>query len=276
MRIRIAVASVTTLLVMVFLLPGCNSKKENEGPGTEVIEKTYKINPNATLRIDNPRGSVTIRGIDGSDAQLRAVKSASSATHLKDITVNMTAGPGDILIKTAFLRQKNQPFFAGGWSVDYTLSVPRSARIARLDVDEGKVSIEGMQNTDVLQGMEDTDIQANVVDGQLEIRNCCGNIKAGVGNGAIDLIYGRCDRPRYYSDVQVLNGNVRVSIARGAPFHVHGETVNGKIVNELGDTVQLNGAPQRKIDVSVGTGRRCDIAIHVTSGDITVVTADSE
>src|SRR4030095_11844151 len=99
MRIQIAAAFVTTVLVMVFLLPGCNSKKENEGPGTEVIEQTYKINPNASVRIDNPRGSVTIRGTDGSDAQLQAVKSASSAAHLKDITVNVTAEPGDILIK---------------------------------------------------------------------------------------------------------------------------------------------------------------------------------
>ena len=267
MRIRIAVASVTTLLVMVFLLTGCNSKKENEGPGTEVIEQTYKINPNASLRIDNPRGSVTIRGTDRLDAQLRAVKSASSAAQLKDITVNVTAEPGDILIKTSFLRQKNQPFFAGGWSVDYTLLVPHSARIARLDVDDGNASIEGIQNADV---------RANLVNGRLEIRNCCGDLKVSVANGALDLTYPRCEGPYFSADVQVLNGNVRLSIERGASFRVRGETVNGKIVNELGDTVQLNGAPQRKLDVSVGTSRRCDIAIHVTSGDITVVNADSE
>ena len=267
MSIRMAVASVTTVLVMVFLLPGCNSKKENEGPGTEVIEQTYKINPNASLRIDNPRGSITIRGTDRSDAQLRAVKSASSAAQLKDITVNVTADPGDILIKTAFLRQKNQPFFAGSWSVDYTLLVPRDARIPRLDVDDGNVSIEGIQNADV---------RANVVNGRLEVRNCCGDLKVSVANGALDLIYDRCEGPYFSADAQVLNGNARLSIARGASFRIRGETVNGKIVNELGDTVQLNGAPQRKIDVSVGTKRRCDITIQVTSGDITVVNADSE
>src|SRR5436190_21467693 len=100
MRIRIAVASVTTLLVMVFLLTGCNSKKENEGPGTEVIEQNYKINPNASRRIDNPRGSVTIRGTDGSDVHLRAVTSAARAAQLREITVHVTAQPGDILIKT--------------------------------------------------------------------------------------------------------------------------------------------------------------------------------
>jgi hypothetical protein len=252
---------------MVFLLPGCNSKKETEGPGTEVIEQTYKVNPNASLRIDNPRGSVTIRGTDGSDAQLRAVKSASSAARLKDITLNVTAGPGDILIKTAFLRQKNQPFFAGGWSVDYTLLVPRSTRIARVDVDDGNVSIQGIQNADV---------RANVVNGRLDVRNCCGDLKVSVANGALDLTYQRCEGPYFSADAQVLNGNARLSIARGASFRIRGETVNGKIVNELGHTVQFSGTPQPTIDVSVGKSRRCDIAIHVTSGDITVVSVDSE
>ena len=265
--IRIAVPTVTTGPALVLLLAGCSPKKEIERPADEVIEQTYKINPNASLRIDNPRGSVTIRGTDRLDAQLRAVKSASSAAQLKDITVNVTAEPGDILIKTSFLRQKNQPFFAGGWSVDYTLLVPHSARIARLDVDDGNASIEGIQNADV---------RANLVNGRLEIRNCCGDLKVSVANGALDLTYPRCEGPYFSADAQVLNGNTRLSIERGASFRVRGETVNGKIVNELGDTVQLNGAPQRKLDVSVGTSRRCDIAIHVTSGDITVVNADSE
>src|SRR5436309_10140937 len=98
---RIAVPLVTTGPALVFLLAGCSPKKEIERPADEVIEQTYKINPNASLRMDNPRGSVTIRGTDGSDVQLRAVKSASSAAQLKDITVNVTAEPGDILIKTS-------------------------------------------------------------------------------------------------------------------------------------------------------------------------------
>ena len=62
---------------------------------------------------------------------MHAVKSASSAAQLKNITVDVTAEPGDVLIKTAFLRQKNMPFYAGTTAVDYTLSVPRTARIAR-------------------------------------------------------------------------------------------------------------------------------------------------
>jgi hypothetical protein len=264
-RIRIALAAIATVLALALLLTGRSSKKESERPADEVIDQTYKVNADASVRITNPRGSVAIRGADTSEVRMRAVKSAPGAAQLKDITVDVTAEPVDILIKTAFLRQKKMPLFAGASAVNYTLSVPRNIRIPRVDVDDGKVSIEGIQNADV---------RANVVNGQLEIRNCCGNVKVAVANGGLDLVYGRCEGPYFSADAQILNGNARLSIARGAALRVHCETVNGKIANNLDPTVELNEQSSRKIDLSLGTGRRSDLTVRVTSGDITIVAAE--
>jgi hypothetical protein len=264
-RIRIALAAIATVLALALLLTGRSSKKESERPADEVIEQTYKVNADASLRIANPRGSVAIRGADTAEVRMHAVKSASSAAQLKNITVDVTAEPADILIKTAFLRQKNMPFYAGTTAVNYTLSVPRTARIARLDLDDGKASIEGIQNADV---------RANVVNGQLEIRNCCGNLKVAVANGGLDIVYGRCEGPYFSADAQILNGNARLSIARSAALRVHAETLTGKITNSLDTTVELNGQSSRKIDLSLGTGRRSDVTVRVTSGDITIVAAE--
>jgi len=263
--IRIAITPVTTVLAHVLLLAGCNSKKEIERPADEVIEQTYKVEPNATVRIANPLGSVAIRGEDISEVRMRAVKSASSAAQLKDITVDVTAEPGDVLIKTAFPRQKKLPFFAGTSAVDYTLWVPHSARIARVDVDDGNVSIEGIQNADV---------RANVVNGQLDVRNCCGDLKVAVANGGLDISYGRCEGPYFSADAQVLNGDAHISIVRGAALRVRAETLNGKIINDIAPTVELNGQPSRKVDIPLGAGRRCELTARVTSGDITIVAAE--
>jgi DUF4097 and DUF4098 domain-containing protein YvlB len=71
-----------------------------------------------------------------------------------------------------------------------------------------------------------------------------------------------------------LDGNARLSIARGAALRVHAETVTGKITNSLDTTVELNGQSSRKIDLSLGTGRRSDVTLRVTSGDITIVPAE--
>jgi DUF4097 and DUF4098 domain-containing protein YvlB len=264
-KIRTAIALVTAAPALLVVLLSCKPKPKTELPANEVIEQTYKVLPDASVRIANPRGSVTIRGTDASEVQMRAVKSASSAAELNDINVNVSAEPGDVLIKTAFLPQKKKPFFAGSGAVDYTLSVPRTARITRLDVDDGKVSIEGIQSTD---------IRANVVDGKLVIRNCCGNLKVSVGNGALDLFFGRCEGPYFSADAQILNGNVRLSVARGAALRVSGETLNGKIMNNTGAMVGLNGQLLRKIDLPLGNGRRCNVTVRVTSGDITIVAAE--
>src|SRR5438046_7472592 len=176
-RIRIAVAAIAIVLALALLLIGRSSKKESERPADEVIEQTYKVNADASLRITNPRGSVAIRGEDTPEVRMRAVKSAPGAAQLKDITVDVTAEPVDILIKTAFLRQKKMPLFAGASAVNYTLSVPRNIRIPRVDVDDGEVSIEGIQNAEV---------RANVVNGHLNIRNCCDNVKVAAWNGCVD------------------------------------------------------------------------------------------
>jgi DUF4097 and DUF4098 domain-containing protein YvlB len=132
-------------------------------------------------------------------------------------------------------------------------------------LDDGNVSIEGIQ---------DADVRANVVNGQLNIRNCCGNLKVAVANGGLDLIYGRCEGPYFSADAQILNGNARLSIARGAALRVHCETVNGKITNNFDSMVELNGLSSRKVEMSLGDGRRSDITVRVTSGDITIVAAE--
>src|SRR5260370_40022834 len=172
---------------------------------------------------------------------------------------------GEMLVKTGVVRQKRMPVFAGASAVNYTLSVPHNIRVPRVDVDDGKVSVEGIKNADV---------RANVVNGQLEIRNCCGNVKVAVANGGLDLVYGRCEGPYFSADAQILNGNARLSIARGAALRVPCETVDGKITNNLDPTVELNEQSSRKIDLSLGTGRRSDLTVRVTSGDITIVAAE--
>ena len=77
MNIQIAVSLVTAALGPLLFLPGC--KPKNDLAANEVIEQTYKVEPNATLRIANGRGSVTIRGTDQSEVRMRAMKTAPSA-----------------------------------------------------------------------------------------------------------------------------------------------------------------------------------------------------
>ena len=148
----------------------------------------------------------------------------------------------------------------------YVLIVPRTVKIARLELYDGKVLIEGMQGEDV---------RANVVDGQLAVRDCCGNIHVTIANGDLDLSYEHCGQRPFLAEAQITRGNARVSIPRDASFHVQAQTANGKISNDF-DMVQVNGPSVRKIDVSVGPDARSELAVRVTTGDISIAAAQSD
>jgi hypothetical protein len=163
------------------------------------------------------------------------------------------------------------PVFPGGATVDYTLSVPHTARIARLDIDDGKVSIDGIQGSNTPgNDVNSGDVRANLVNGDLAIRNCCGDLKVAIGNGSLDLAYGACEGSRFAADAQVLQGNVHLSITPGASFRVRGETMGGKITNNFAGTSQVNEQMSRKLDMSLVTRPLCDVTLRVTSGDIVI------
>jgi DUF4097 and DUF4098 domain-containing protein YvlB len=247
------------ILSALLLVTGCS--KELDRPGTEVLEQTYKIDPTARLSIRNLSGSISIRGADTAEFKLQATKKTTSAAQLKNINISVAAEAGSMSISTSVLPQKKRLLLGGTNTVDYVLVVPRTVKIARLELDDGKVLIEGMEGEDV---------RANVVDGQLTVRNCCGNIHVAIANGNLDLSYDHCGQQLFFAEAQITHGNARVSIPRDASFHARAQTTKGKIVNDFADMVQVNGQSVRKIDVSVGPNALFELAVRVTTGDISI------
>lgn len=252
------------LLSALLLMTGCGQKLEQAG--TEVMEQTYPLDPTARLTIRNLSGSISIRGADAAELKLHATKKAASAAQLKNINISVSAETGSISISTSVLSQKNRSLLSGTSTVDYVLVVPRTVKIARLELEDGNVLIEGMEGEDV---------RATVVDGQLTVRNCCGNIHVAIANGDLDLAYEGCGQQTFLADAQITHGSARVSIPRDASFHVRAQTATGKIANDFAEMVEVNGQSVRKIDVSVGPDARSQLAVRVTTGDIRIAAVGS-
>lgn len=249
------------------LLCACGSGKE--GAALEVIEQKYQVDPAGSIRINDPHGSISIHGTDSTEMKLHATKVAARADQLKNIAVSVAAQPNDILIKTNFIRQKGKPFLGGGDRVDYDLSIPRTLKITRLDVDDGKVVIESMQTSE---------LRANVVDGQLELRNCRGDIHVAVQNGDLSVVSSRDDGTSQPSltEGHVLHGTLTFSAPRKASFHLRAETIYGNITSAFAQTVEVNGGPLRKIDVSSGQSRRSEVQLQVMTGNIIIADTTAE
>lgn len=246
--------------VVSILFAGCSPKVE--GPRTEVFERTYEIDPEAGLSIRNTDGSIIIHGTEAASLKLKTIKKASNGEELKGINVTAIAEGKSVSITTKFISQKNKALSSGSRTVDYTIELPRTVNLTRVDLDNGKVLIDGMRAQD---------LHAAVVDGQLAIRNCCGNANVSVANGVLDLYYEPCEQRTFLVDAQMTNGNASVLIGRGASFRIQAETMAGKIINELGDMANLNGQSTRRVDVSTGNNVvHHEIKLRVTTGDIKI------
>jgi DUF4097 and DUF4098 domain-containing protein YvlB len=247
------------MLSAVLLVCGCS--KQLDRASTEVLEKTYPIDPKARLTIRHLSGSVSIRGSDTEELKLQATKRGGSPAQLKNININVVAETGAVSISTSTVPEKKGSRRGPASTVDYVLVVPRTITIARLDLEEGKVLIEGMEGDDV---------RANVVDGQVSIRNCSRNIYVALANGDLDLSYEDWADAPFTAYAQITHGNARISIPRDASFHARAQTATGKISNDFADMVQVKGGSLQKIDISVGPNGGHELAVRVTTGDITI------
>jgi hypothetical protein len=253
------------MLSASLLLPGCG--RELERTGTEVMEQTYQVDPAARLSISNLKGSISIRGADTTELQFRATKTTEKVAQLNDINISVAAEAGSISISTSILPQKRSPV-GGTGSVDYVLVVPRTVHIVRLELEEGKVLIEGMEGEDV---------RANVVDGQVILRNCCGDIHVAIANGDLDLSYQDCAPQRsFVADAQLTLGDARILLPPAASVRVRAATVTGKLANDFADMVEINGRPTQKIDMLVGPNARSQLNVRVTTGDIRIAAVERE
>ena len=244
------------------LLFGSGCSKQLDRTSIEVVEQTYPVDPAARLTVRNLSGSISIRGAETSELKLRATKKAASTEQLRNISINVAAETGSVSIATSVVPQKKRAPLGATGTVDYELIVPRTARIARLDLEDGTVLVEGMAGDDV---------RANVVDGQLTLRNCYANLHVAIANGDLDLSFDRFGPRPLFAEAQVTHGNARLSIPQDASFHARAQTLKGKVANDFADIVDVNSRLLHKIDLAIGANARSELAVNVTTGNIQIV-----
>lgn len=240
------------------LLNGCGSRTARITEEAPI--QTYKVEATAILRIRNPNGSVMIHGSDRKDLELQTRKEGGNKSQLSDMSINVSEQKGSLSITTNVVREKNKALSLATGKVHYTLVVPRTMKIGRIDVDDGDVSIDGMQGEYV---------RVNVVDGKVAIQASCGDIQVGIANGALELGYSECKQP-LVADAQITAGTARISIPTETSLKIRAETLVGQIINQLGDNVEVNGSASRKVNLSLGSGARSEVKVRVTTGDITI------
>ena len=110
------------------------------------IHQTYSLTPDGRVELDNINGPVHISTWDRSEVKIDAVKYAGTKERLDEASIEIDSGKDYLSIRTKY-PDHDQTFNWGSRNnpagVEYTLTVPRSARLDEIKLINGSLDITG-------------------------------------------------------------------------------------------------------------------------------------
>jgi hypothetical protein len=228
----------------------------------ETFEQFYTIEPTANVTIKNGDGAVRIYGAGANEIRVQAIKRAYTPSRLKQIAVNVFVQPGSVSIETNSPKKQTWGLFDRSATVEYTIVVPQTANISRLELGNGEILVDGMHGQSV---------QARLGSGLVFDHNCFGNVEFSVGRGAVTLAYDWWEPGKFSIETEIAQGNVWAFLPSDAAFHLIAETLEGKIANDFEERGERAAQETTKVDTLIHGGGEVAIKVHVSEGNIKVV-----
>ena len=211
----------------------------------ETFDQSYKIEPTANVSIRNRDGVVRVYGSRANDMRVQAIKRAYTPSRLKQIMVNVSVQPGSISVETNFPPKPTWGLFDRSGTVEYTIVVPETANISRLESGSGDVLVEGMRGQS---------LHAQLERGRMLARNCFSNAVFSLGHGTFTLAYEWWEPGKFSVQANVANGNALAFLPSAAAFHLIAETLHGKVASDFVERNDRRAEQISKVDTLVHGG----------------------
>jgi len=228
-----------------FLVLAMQAHASEQGSETEEFHQTYPLAANGRVELSNINGAVHISGWDRNQVKVDAVKHAWSKKRLDEARIKINSSENSISIRTEY-PDHNHTFWNDGQhdqpaSVEYTLTVPRNARLDTIDLVNGSLDLEGVSG----------EIKASCVNGKLAAHNLGGRADLSTVNGKLEANVERLESPLEVSSV---NASVLVTLPSDAKADLEASTVNGSISDDFGLPVTKHQFVGRDLRGELGGG----------------------
>jgi len=198
---------------------------DKTGRLTEEFHQTYTLAADGRVQLENINGSVHITAWDRNEVKVDAVKSANSQERLDEAKIQVDARQDHISIRTEY-PQHDHTFNNNGWnnpaSVEYTLMVPRNARLDEINLINGGLDLTGIGG----------EVRASCINGSLNAQGLVGRAKLSTINGRLEAQFERLSGPPI--ELSSVNGSVALTLPSDAKAELEASTVHGGISNEFG------------------------------------------
>jgi len=226
----------------------------------DVVEKTFPLDPSGTLSLRSIDGIVEIVGTDSREVTIFATKKAFSPERLNAIAIRIDARSDAISIETTSPPEPSHHFMDRSGTVEYSINLPQTARIARVELPNGEL---------VINGMRGASITASLGTGQLVTQNCFCDQIIHVKQGTLNVFFDWSETRPISIDAAIADGNALARIPTDASFQLHAVAKQGNVWSDFmqgrkqGDASEINevigDAPATKLNVRADDGN-----IHIS------------
>lgn len=215
----------------------------------EELHRTIPLAAQGRITLENVSGAVKITAWDRNEVKLDAVKRAYSRERLEEAQINVNSNADSLDIRTKYPERTNNSYsktddrrnsFA---SVDYTLTIPRTARLEGIELVNGHLELTGLGG----------DVKASVVNGQVTARGLGGEAKLSIVNGRLDATFDRLDAAKSLS-LGSVSGQLTLVIPSDSNAQLRANTVSGSITNDFGLPVRRGEYVGRDLAGTLGSG----------------------
>lgn len=237
----VALGTISTILLFSTFALGSNQDRL-----TEEFHKVYPLSAQGRIELDNLNGAVHISTWDRNEVQVDAVKSARSKERLDEAKIQIRSDADHLSIRTEYPDHDHSFWNDEGHdnpaNVEYTLTVPRQARL-----DEIKLVNGGLGLRDVAG-----EVRASCVNGRIEARNLQGPAELDTVNGELDARVERM--PTSTLKFSSVNGALRVTLPSDTRADLKASTVSGGISNDFGLPVSRHQFVGQSLHGELGGG----------------------
>jgi len=233
-----------TLCALLILTLGAHAS-DHRGALTEEFHQTYTLNADGRVELDNINGAVHISSWDRNEVKVDAVKYADTKERLDEAKIEIESAKDVLSIRTKYPEHdhtwnwgsRNNP--AG---VEYTLTVPRTARLDEIKLINGSLDVTGVSG----------EVRASCINGRLEAHDLAGRAKLETINGHLEARFTALAGKSV--ELNSVNGSVELTIPSDSKAELEASTVSGGIDNDFGLHVNRHQFVGRDLRGELGSG----------------------
>jgi DUF4097 and DUF4098 domain-containing protein YvlB len=208
------------------LLYAAEANAKDYGKLTEEFHHSYPLGAGGRVELDNINGAVHISAWDKDEVKVDAVKYANTKERMDDAEIEVESGSSYVSIRTRYRDHDHTWDNDNGWnnpaSVEYTITVPRNARLDEIKLINGPLDIHGVAG----------EVRASCINGHMTAQGLQGRVKLEAVNSRMEVQFDRLSNSPV--ELSSVNGGIELTLPSDAKAQLEASTVSGSIEDEFG------------------------------------------